>query len=90
MTLSMKLKTRLSQNNILVIPGIYDALSGLIAEQSGHEALFLSGSAVSYSQLGQPDVGLVTMSEMADVCMRVTDRINIPVLVDVDLSLIHI
>ena len=84
MTLSVKLKTRLSQNNILVIPGIYDALSGLIAEQSGHEALFLSGSAVSYSQLGQPDVGLVTMSEMADACMRVTDRINIPVLVDVD------
>ena len=84
MTKAHILKSRLAKNEIVVIPGIYDALSALIAEQSGHEALFLSGSAVSYSQLGQPDVGLVTMSEMADACMRVTDRIDIPVLVDVD------
>ena len=84
MTKAHILKSRLAKKEIGVIPGIYDALSALIAEQSGHEALFLSGSAVSYSQLGQPDVGLVTMSEMADACMRVTDRIDIPVLVDVD------
>ena len=84
MTKAQQLKTRLSAKSILVIPGIYDALSALIAEQSGHEALFLSGSAVSYSQLGRPDVGLVTMSEMADACMRITDRVNLPVLADVD------
>jgi len=84
MTKAHILKSRLAKKEIVVIPGVYDALSALIAEQSGHEALFLSGSAVSYSQLGQPDVGLVTMSEMADACMRVTDRIDIPVLVDVD------
>lgn len=84
MTKAKLLKSRLTDKEIVVIPGIYDALSALIAEQSGHEALFLSGSAVSYSQLGQPDVGLVTMSEMADACMRVTNRIEIPVLVDVD------
>jgi len=84
MTKANHLKARLCVSDILVIPGIYDALSALVAEQSGHEALFLSGSAVSYSQLGQPDVGLVTMNEMADTCMRVTDRIDIPVLADVD------
>ena len=78
------LKARLSRPEIIVIPGIYDALTALIAQQSGMEAVFLSGSAMSYSQLARPDVGLVTMSEMVDACARITDRINIPVLVDVD------
>ena len=84
MTKGQTLKQRLSDSNILVIPGIYDALSALLAEQSGMEAIFLSGSAVSYSQLGKPDIGLVTMSEMVDACARITTRVDIPVLVDVD------
>lgn len=84
MTNGHMLKERLSHSDILVIPGIYDALSALIAEQSGMEAIFLSGSAMSYSQLGRPDIGLVTMSEMVDACARITSRIDIPVLVDVD------
>ena len=79
-----KLRKRLLKPDILVIPGIYDALSALLAEQSGMEALFLSGSATSYSQLARPDIGLVTMSEMVDSCARITDRVDIPVLVDVD------
>lgn len=84
MSQGAKLKARLSRSEIIVIPGIYDALSALIAEQAEMEAVFLSGSAMSYSQLGRPDVGLVTMSEMVDACARITDRIDIPVLVDVD------
>ena len=78
------LKSRLQKPEILVIPGIYDALTALLAEEAGMEALFLSGSAMSYSQLGRPDIGLVTMSEMVDACARITDRVEIPVLVDVD------
>lgn len=81
---SQTLKQRLLHSDILVIPGIYDALSALLAEQSGMEAIFLSGSAMSYSQLGRPDIGLVTMSEMVDACARITARVDIPVLVDVD------
>lgn len=84
MSQGAKLKARLSRSEITVIPGIYDALSALIAEQAKMEAVFLSGSAMSYSQLGRPDVGLVTMSEMVDACARITDRVDIPVLVDVD------
>lgn len=78
------LKSRLKQSDILVTPGIYDSLTALLAEDAGMEALFLSGSAVAYSQLGRPDIGLVTMSEMVDTCARICDRVNIPVLVDVD------
>ncbi len=84
MTQSIKLKSRLKENKILSAPGIYDALSALLAEQAGFESVFLSGSALAYSQLGRPDIGLITMNEVVDACARVTDRIQIPVLVDVD------
>lgn len=84
MSLGAQLKTRLTSQKILVVPGVYDALSALLAQQAGMEAVFLSGSAMSYSQLARPDIGLVTMSEMVDACARITDRINIPVLVDID------
>ena len=78
------LKTRLAKPEIIVIPGIYDSLTALLAENAGMEALFLSGSAVAYSQFGRPDFGLVTMSEMVDACARICDRVDVPVLVDVD------
>ena len=78
------LRERLSEEKIMIVPGIYDALTALLAQQAGMEAVFLSGSSVAYSQLGRPDVGLVTMSEMVDICARITDRIDIPVMVDVD------
>ncbi|MEO0608452.1 MAG: isocitrate lyase/PEP mutase family protein [Pseudomonadota bacterium] len=84
MTETPALKSRLQQPRILTVPGIFDALSALLAEQAGFEAAFLSGSAVAYSQLGRPDVGLVTVNEMADVCARITDRVAMPILADVD------
>lgn len=76
--------TRLAKKQIIVTPGVFDALSARIAESLGYEALFLSGSAMSYSQLGQPDIGLVSMPELADAVARITDRVSIPVLADVD------
>lgn len=78
------LRQRLNEPNILNAPGVFDALSALLAQQAGFEAVFLSGSSVAYSQLAKPDIGLVTMSEMADSCARITDRVDIPVLVDID------
>lgn len=78
------LRQRLSEANILNAPGVFDALSALLAEQAGFEAVFLSGSSVAYSQLARPDIGLVTMSEMVESCARITDRVGIPVLVDID------
>ena len=82
--MAANLRERLSQDKIMIVPGVYDALTALLAQQAGMEAVFLSGSSVSYSQLGRPDIGLITMSEMVDICARITDRIEIPVLVDVD------
>ncbi len=78
------LRGRLSQPKPLLAPGVYDALTALLAEQAGFEALYLSGGAVAYSQLGRSDVGLTTASETADVLARITDRVRLPVIVDAD------
>ena len=80
----MSLKTRLQQPEILEAPGIYDALSALLAERAGFEAVFVSGSAVAFTQLARPDIGLVTLPEMADVVDRISDRVSLHLFVDAD------
>jgi 2-methylisocitrate lyase-like PEP mutase family enzyme len=80
----MTLKSRLSQPNILVAPGIYDGITAAIAADAGFEALYLSGAAVAYTRLGRPDIGLTTMSEMADTMALIRDRVALPVIIDAD------
>ena len=77
------LKSMVSRD-ILLAPGIYDALSGLIAEQAGARAVYLSGASIAYTRFGRSDVGLVSASEVHDTLAAVTDRIQIPVIVDAD------
>ena len=68
----------------LLAPGIYDALSGLIAEQSGAQAVYLSGASIAYTRFGRSDVGLISVSEVHDTLAAATDRIKIPIIVDAD------
>jgi 2-methylisocitrate lyase-like PEP mutase family enzyme len=83
MTIS-SLRSRLSGPTALLAPGAYDALSALLVERSGFEAVYLSGAAIAYTQIGRPDVGLVSASQVADVVGRVRDRVSIPLIVDID------
>jgi 2-methylisocitrate lyase-like PEP mutase family enzyme len=80
----MTFKQRLAQDRVLLAPGIYDALSALIAEQSGFEALYLSGASIAYTRLGRSDIGLTTQTEVADTLARITERVQLPVIVDAD------
>ncbi|MEY4016316.1 MAG: 2,3-dimethylmalate lyase [Pseudomonadota bacterium] len=80
----MPLKKRLEQSDVLLAPGVYDALSALMAEQAGFEAIYLSGASIAYTLLGRSDVGLTTISEVANTLAHITDRVNIPVIVDAD------
>ncbi len=80
----MTLKQRLAQPQALLAPGVYDALSALVAEQAGFEALYLSGASIAYTRLGRSDVGLTTYSEVADTLARITERVVTPVIVDAD------
>jgi 2-methylisocitrate lyase-like PEP mutase family enzyme len=78
------LRERLSRSSILLAPGVYDALTALLAEQAGFEAVYLSGAAIAYTRLGRPDIGLVTASEVADTLQNIRERVAIPVIVDAD------
>lgn len=78
------MKTRLQEHRPLLAPGVYDALSALVAEQAGFEALYLSGASIAYTRLGRSDVGLTTFSEVQDTLARITERVTTPVIVDAD------
>ena len=80
----MNLKQRLTQPSPVLAPGVYDALTALIAEQAGFEALYLSGASIAYTKLGRSDVGLTTYSEVHDTLARITERVQAPVIVDAD------
>jgi 2,3-dimethylmalate lyase len=69
---------------IVRIPGVGDALSAKLVEKARFPAVFLSGYAASASLLGAPDVGLLTMTEMADCAARIADAVDIPVFADGD------
>ena len=69
---------------IIVAPGVYDALTAMIATDAGAEALYLSGAAIAYTRLGRPDIGLVSMTEVAEVITLVRDRVATPLIVDAD------
>jgi 2-methylisocitrate lyase-like PEP mutase family enzyme len=78
------LRQRLSRPPILVAPGIYDALTALIAERAGFEALYVSGAAIAYTRLGRPDIGLVSMSEVIETVGLIRDRVAAHLVVDAD------
>lgn len=81
---AMDLRTRLSRKPIVIAPGVFDALTASIATDAGFESLYVSGAAVSYTRLGRPDIGLLTLSEMADVVRNIRERVETPLIVDAD------
>lgn len=71
------------KGNIIKIPGVYDALSALLAKKVGFQALYLSGGAFSAS-LGLPDLGVITLSEITNRTREIARAAGLPVLVDID------
>ena len=68
----------------VVAPGCYDALTALLIEQAGFGCAYLGGASVAFTRLGRPDIGLTTMSEMADTVGHICERVSIPLIVDGD------
>ncbi|QJQ95685.1 MULTISPECIES: oxaloacetate decarboxylase [Halomonadaceae] len=68
----------------VVAPGVYDPFTANLAAQAGFECLYLSGASLAYTQLGRPDLGLVTMTEVADSIAAIRDRVDIALIVDAD------
>ncbi|WP_334167409.1 isocitrate lyase/PEP mutase family protein [Achromobacter mucicolens] len=80
---TQNLKAQLAAGTVLA-PGVYDALSALIAEQAGFSALYLSGASIAYSRLGRSDIGLTTYTEVEDTLARIAERVSAAVIVDAD------
>lgn len=78
------LRERLAGERILLAPGIFDALTGLIAARAGAEAVYLSGASIAYTRFGRPDIGLVGMAEVAGTISAIRERIELPMIVDAD------
>ncbi len=81
---NLQLKERLKQPEILVAPGAADALVAKIIEKSGFEAVYVTGGGVSYTTLGMPDMGFITMTEMVQKAAYIVEAVNIPVVADID------
>jgi 2-methylisocitrate lyase-like PEP mutase family enzyme len=78
------LRSRLSRKPIVVAPGVYDAFTALLGTQAGFTTLYLSGAAIAYTRLGRPDIGLVSMSEVADTLALIRDRVDAHLIADAD------
>ncbi len=84
MTPRARLKQMVSDPEIVVAPGIYDALGAMMAEQAGFRALYLSGASIAYTRLARPDIGLVGMTEVASAIGSIRERTALPLVVDAD------
>jgi len=80
----ISLSALINDKSILIAPGVYDALSTTIAEKAGAKCLYLSGASIAYTRFASPDIGLVTMSEVNDTLSLITDKTELPVIVDAD------
>lgn len=71
-------------DEILILPGAYDALSAKIVEQAGFKAVTLGGYPTSASLLAKPDVSLLTLTEMVNQARYIAESVDIPLFVDGD------
>ncbi|MFN2461953.1 MAG: oxaloacetate decarboxylase [Candidatus Velthaea sp.] len=74
----------LARESALVLPGVADAFTARIVEKSGFEALYVTGAGVANTLLGAPDIGLVTLTEMATRVGAIAAAVAVPVMADAD------
>jgi 2,3-dimethylmalate lyase len=79
-----RLRHLVQQDRAIPIVGAYDALTARLVERAGFAAVYVGGYALSATQLGLPDVGLLTMTEMLDSVRRICAAVDIPVIADGD------
>jgi carboxyvinyl-carboxyphosphonate phosphorylmutase len=78
------LRKILNQETTILVPGAYDAFSAKILKQAGFKVLYMSGSGVTASLTGMPDVGILTMTEMINQARNIVNAIDLPLICDAD------
>ncbi len=79
-----RLFTMVRSKELVLAPGVYDALTAKIVEAQGFDAVYMTGYGTSAAMFGLPDIGLLTMTEMADNAARIADAVEIPLIADAD------
>jgi len=79
-----RLRELLRSGQTIVAPGAFDPLAARLVEEAGFSAVYMTGFGTSAALLGRPDVGLLTMTEMADNAGRIAACVDIPVIADAD------
>lgn len=74
----------LKEDKTLVIPGVFNAASALLAKAGGFSAVYISGSGIATGCFGIPDLGITTLSDVACETQRIAKAVDLPVLVDAD------
>ncbi|MEO7386387.1 MAG: isocitrate lyase/PEP mutase family protein, partial [Gammaproteobacteria bacterium] len=67
-----------------IVPGCYDAFTALLIQQGGFSCAYVSGASVAFTKLGRPDIGLTTLTEVAETVGNIRDRVGLPLIVDGD------
>jgi len=84
MTPAARLRALIAGPELVVVPGVWDALSARLAEEAGFAASFMSGYAVSATRIGQPDAGLISYGEMVATGRDLCAATALPVIGDAD------
>ncbi len=74
----------LDQVGCIAFPGVYDTLSAKLARQAGFPVAFISGYSVAATAIGEPDLGLLTQTEMIERARHICGSVDIPIIVDAD------
>ena len=78
-----ELRRLMRENDVIVAPGVFAPIVALLAETMGFQSVYLSGAALT-GLLGMPDLGIITLSELATATRYITRVVSIPVIVDAD------
>ena len=79
-----KLRQAIIDNQPLQVVGAVTAYCAILAQKTGHKALYLSGGGVAASSLGIPDLGITTLHDVCEDTRRITAASDLPLLVDID------
>jgi 2-methylisocitrate lyase-like PEP mutase family enzyme len=78
------LRDRLARRDALLVPGAGNALTARIIQDTGFEAVYVTGAGIANTLLGAPDIGLVTLTELAGVTEAISEICTLPLIVDID------
>ena len=84
MRLTSKLKSKLAERKAITFPGAANAMFARVIEDLGFEACYVTGAGIANMHLGAPDIGLTTLTEIANATAAISDAIALPLLVDAD------